>query len=117
MADSIFDEQHCLKELKHYLPSQTPLKDFIHHNSLHAFQHMKFYDAIFRASKLFGYQVTLQLNEFRQLHKTGRIKEIILQKKIAERKGFPDSLLLLPVLRLRQAQQGKSTCSKSHKHR
>ncbi len=58
-----FDEAHVLHELKHYLPTQTPLKDFIHHNSLHAFQHMKFYDAIFKASKIFGYQVTLQLTE------------------------------------------------------
>ena len=74
MSDAIFDEAHILHELKHYLPSQTPLKDFIHHNSLHAFQKLKFYDAIFRASKIFGYQVTLQLNEFRKLHKTGRIK-------------------------------------------
>ena len=47
-----FNESHVLHELTHYLPSQTPLKDFIHHNSLHAFQHLKFYDAIFKASKI-----------------------------------------------------------------
>jgi len=29
---SIFNEKETLHELKHYLPSQTPLKDFIHHN-------------------------------------------------------------------------------------
>lgn len=85
--DHLFDEQHTLHELRHYLPSQTPLKDFIHHNSLHAFQHMKFYDAIFRASKLFGYQVTLQLKEFRQLYKRGRIKDEILQRVIRERRS------------------------------
>jgi hypothetical protein len=45
---SIFDEQHLLHALRHYLPSQTPLKDFIHHNSLHAFQEMKFFDAILK---------------------------------------------------------------------
>src|SRR5262245_21891833 len=28
-----FDEHHVLHELKHYLPSQQALKDFIHHNS------------------------------------------------------------------------------------
>jgi uncharacterized protein YbcC (UPF0753/DUF2309 family) len=74
-----FDEEHVLHELKHFLPSQQALKDFIHHNSLHAFQHMKFYDAIFKASKIFGFQVHLQLEEYRELYKTGRIRKDVLQ--------------------------------------
>ena len=82
-----FDEEHVLHELKHFLPSQQALKDFIHHNSLHAFQHMKFYDAIFKASKIFGFQVHLQLPEYRELYKTGRIREDILQQVIAGKKG------------------------------
>jgi uncharacterized protein YbcC (UPF0753/DUF2309 family) len=86
-----FDLNHALHELKHFLPSQTPLKDFIHHNSMHAFQHMKFYDAIFKASKIFGYQVTLQLSEFRQMYKDDRIREDILEKAILERQ--PDGRL------------------------
>src|SRR5918993_3852179 len=77
-----FDEAHLLHELKHFLPSQQALKDFIHHNSLHAFQHMKFYDAIFKASKIFGFQVSLQLSEFRQLYTNGRIREDVLEKVI-----------------------------------
>lgn len=87
----VFDEEPVLHGLKHYLPSQTPLKDFIHHNSLHAFQHLKFYDAIFKASGMFGYQVTLQLTEFRQLFLDGRIKEDILDSIITKRQG-PDHL-------------------------
>ncbi len=83
-----FDEQHVLHTLEHYLPSQTPLKDFVHHNSLHAFQDMKFYDAIFKASKIFGFQVTFQLNEYRKLFKTRRIRPEILEKAIADRKGL-----------------------------
>jgi uncharacterized protein len=87
-----FNEKHVLRELKHYLPSQTPLKDFIHHNALHAFQHLKFYDAIFKASGIFGYQVTLQLSEYRQLYAIGRIRQDILEKVITEKKG-PENLL------------------------
>jgi uncharacterized protein YbcC (UPF0753/DUF2309 family) len=82
-----FDEKHVIHELKHYLPSQQALKDFIHHNSLHAFQHMKFYEAIFKAAKIFGFQVHLQLLEYRQLYKSGRIKEDILKMSIANKKG------------------------------
>ncbi len=88
MSHTNFDETHVLHELKHYLPSQTPLKDFIHHNALHAFQQMKFYDAIFKASKIFGYQVTLQLTEFRELHKIGRINNEVLERIIADKKGI-----------------------------
>jgi len=82
-----FDEDHVLHEIKHYLPSQTPIRDFIHHNTLHAFQQEKFYDAIFKASKIFGYQVTLELADFRNLHTQGRISTSILDRVISEKKG------------------------------
>lgn len=82
-----FDEAQVLHELKHFLPSQQALKDFIHHNSLHAFQHMKFYDAIFKAAKIFGFQVHLQLTEYREMYQTGRIRKDVLQMLIAHKKG------------------------------
>lgn len=82
-----FDEAHVLHTLRHYLPSQGPLKDFVHHNTLHAFQDMKFYDAIFKASQIFGYQVTFSLSEYRQLYSQKRISEAILDRVIRERKG------------------------------
>ena len=85
-----FDEDHVLHELKHYLPSQTPLKDFIHHNTLHAFQHQEFFEGIFKASSLFGYKVTLSLNEFRKLHTLGRIRTEILNKTIVDKFGKAD---------------------------
>jgi uncharacterized protein YbcC (UPF0753/DUF2309 family) len=82
-----FDEAHVLQELKHMLPTQTPLKDFIHHNSLHAFQSLKFYDAIFKASKIFGYKVTFNLAEYRELFKIGRIRVDILDMILKDHKG------------------------------
>lgn len=84
-----FDEAHAIHKLKHFLPSQQALKDFIHHNSLHAFQHMKFYDAIFKASKIFGFQVHLQLEEYRAMYTTGRIREDILNQVISKKKENP----------------------------
>lgn len=82
----LFDEGKVLHDLKHYLPSQTPIKDFIHHNTLHAFQHMKFYDAIFNASSIFGYQVTLGLEDYRKLYATGRIRKETLATVIVRSK-------------------------------
>ncbi len=82
-----FDAAHVLHELKHFLPSQQALKDFIHHNSLHAFQHTKFYDAIFKAARIFGFQVHLQLAEYREMYQTGRIRKDVLQRVIAQKKG------------------------------
>lgn len=84
----LFNEKHVLDELRHYLPSQTPLKDFIHHNTLHAFQSSKFYDAIFKASKIFGFQATLQLYEYRKLYKIERIKPEVLDRILIETKGI-----------------------------
>ena len=88
MKEESFKEEQVLHHLKHYLPSQQALKDFIHHNSLHAFQHMKFYDAIFHAASIFGFNVSLGLEEYRQLYINGRIREDILERVISKKKGF-----------------------------
>lgn len=88
MENSVsFNLDDVLHKLKHYLPVQAPLKDFIHHNTLHAFQAEKFYDGIFRASKIFGFQVTLQLTDYRTLLSSNRIKYSVLERIIIERKG------------------------------
>lgn len=84
---SHFDEAHVLHDLKHYLPSQTPLKDFIHHNSLHAFQHLDFYKAIFTAAEIFGIMPTLSLGDFRKMYHQGRIAPGVLNRVIIARKG------------------------------
>src|ERR1700741_801483 len=82
-----FNEHDVLHELKHFLPAQAPLKDFIHHNTLHAFQNLKFEKATHNASEIFGYKVSLPLNEFRSLYDKGKIRKDILEKIITERKG------------------------------
>ncbi len=86
--DSFFDEHEVLHDLKHFLPAQAPLKDFIHHNTLHAFQNLKFYDAIHSASEIFGYKVSLSLDEYRALYESQRIKKNVLDRILTERKGI-----------------------------
>ena len=85
--NSAFDEHEVLHELKHYLPAQSPLKDFIHHNTLHAFQKTKFHKAIRSASEMFGYRVSLSLGEYRSFYQSRRIRKDILEHMIRERHG------------------------------
>jgi uncharacterized protein YbcC (UPF0753/DUF2309 family) len=86
--NSVFNEHTVLHDLKHYLPVQAPLKDFIHHNTLHAFQHLKFYEATANAREIFGYKVSLTLHDYRNLYQQGRILHDILDRMLIERKGM-----------------------------
>jgi uncharacterized protein len=83
----VFDEEHVLHLLKQYLPHQAPLKDFIHHNTLHAFQGLNFHEALQNASLTFGYQVYKYLEDFRNDFKKAKISKNILDKIILEEKG------------------------------
>jgi uncharacterized protein len=103
----------ALNHLRHYLPSQTPLKDFIHHNSLHAFQEKDFFSGIFQAASIFGFQVTLPLNDFRVLYSEGRIgKEVVknvLQKSVpfGDISIWKERMLLKPYQTTRTSTIGK----------
>lgn len=83
----VFDEKHVLHELKHYLPSQAPLKDFIHHNTLHAFQHHKFHDGLKKASAVFGYKVYMKLDDYRVLYNEHKINDKIFHQILKDKKG------------------------------
>lgn len=76
-----------LERIRHYLPSQLPLKDFIHHNTLHAFQDKPFHEGVREASQMFGYQVYLHLDEYRKLFREHKIDSQILESIIRKKKG------------------------------
>ncbi|MEQ9403616.1 MAG: DUF2309 domain-containing protein [Cyclobacteriaceae bacterium] len=93
-----FDIDKVIQKLKHFLPAQAPLKDFVHHNTLHAFQDQKFEKAIRNASKIFGYKVSLSLEEYRSLYMEKKIRlnvlENVLQKRgIESHEEWLDKLL------------------------
>ncbi|MFN8414933.1 MAG: DUF2309 domain-containing protein [Cytophagaceae bacterium] len=94
-----FQLEHVLSEIKHFLPAQAPLKDFVHHNSLHAFQHDSFYDALEKASVIFGYKTTLLIEDYRSLYKEGRINHDILIELINQKKGTSQLSVWLDKLR------------------
>ena len=71
-----------LHRLRHYLPSQAPLKDFIHHNTLHAFQEMSFHEALRQSAVMLGYRTYLPLAAYRKMYREGRIPEAALIKAL-----------------------------------
>lgn len=84
---SVFNETLALKRIRHYLPSQAPLKDFVHHNTLHAFQHDPFHKGLHKASVYFGYRVYLPLNEYRNRYRKELISEQALRYSVEEIHG------------------------------
>jgi hypothetical protein len=93
------EEIKFLNKLRHFLPAQAPLKDFIHHNSLHAFQDKTFFRALHEASEIFGYRTYLSLAEFREYFNKGRISKKIIDKIIADKWfGFANSEVMYKLL-------------------
>lgn len=98
VAPDTFDIDSTLDHLAHWLPSQGPIKDFIHHNTLHAFQHLPFHEAISVAGKLFGARSYLPIADYQRRYHEGRITRSALDWAVqqycpAERKrSLLDSL-------------------------
>lgn len=86
-SENNFQEEDILKKLKHYLPAQAPLKDFVHHNTLHAFQDQHFEQAIRNASKIFGFKTSLSIQEYRALFNEKKINRETLENVILKKHG------------------------------
>lgn len=67
--------KEMLQHLLHYVPSQGPIKDFIHHNTLHAFQGEKFEQGVLRASRLLGSSSRLTPDEIEKMSRQGLISD------------------------------------------
>jgi uncharacterized protein YbcC (UPF0753/DUF2309 family) len=90
-----FDEQNVLHHLNHYLPAQNPLKDFVHHNTLHAFQDKHFFKALHEASEIFGYKTYLSIEVFRKRFHKNEISAPVLNQVIAKNKGQENAFVWL----------------------
>ncbi|GMQ24196.1 hypothetical protein Aoki45_08780 [Algoriphagus sp. oki45] len=76
-----------LEELKHFLPAQAPLKDFVHHNTLHAFQNLPFNQGLKQAKIQLGYRGYLPIEDYRKMYREGKIKGEILKKVLEDHFG------------------------------
>jgi hypothetical protein len=55
------------------LPDQGPIGVFVHHNTLHAFQHLSFHEGVQAGARDLGARPYLSLAEFRAAAQSGRI--------------------------------------------
>ena len=70
-----FDLDKAINHISHWLPTQGPIKDFIHHNTLHAVQHLPFHEGVALAGKMFGARSYLPMADYQKLYRKGRIKD------------------------------------------
>jgi uncharacterized protein YbcC (UPF0753/DUF2309 family) len=67
------DLARVIDQLAHLLPAQGPISIFIHHNTLHAFEHLPFEQAVERAAERLGREPYLAEARYRQKLGSGRI--------------------------------------------
>jgi uncharacterized protein YbcC (UPF0753/DUF2309 family) len=63
-----------IDDLAHLLPAQGPINIFIHHNTLHAFEHLPFEEAVERAAEQLGREPFLSEARYRAKLASGRIR-------------------------------------------
>src|SRR5512134_3200249 len=62
-----------IDDLAHLLPAQGPISIFIHHNTLHAFEHLPFEEAVEHAAARLGREPFLAESRYREKLASGRI--------------------------------------------
>lgn len=94
----------AIQHAAHLLPSQGPIGVFIHHNTLHAFEHLAFEDAVVQAGKIYGCQPFMSADWYRGELAKNRIRISDLDW-VVETETAADTLVAgnIPLPELRKA--------------
>lgn len=84
---SIFDSMSKI------LPQQGPIGVFVHHNTLHSFEHLPFEEAVEQAGQLYGAQPYMSLPFYQTALESGRISPGDLEQVLLEETGGSERLL------------------------
>jgi uncharacterized protein YbcC (UPF0753/DUF2309 family) len=80
--------RRSIEHAAHYLPSQGPIGVFIHHNTLHAFEHLPFHEGVEEGARVYGCEPYLHEQRYRAFLTSGRIDpqevEEILERELGE---------------------------------
>src|SRR5579862_641464 len=88
---SRLDRLRCAVEnAAHLLPRQGPIGVFVHHNTLHAFEHLSFEEAVKEAAQLFDAEPYMTEAAYRAELSRGRI-QLVDVDAVLDRE--PDSLI------------------------
>ena len=79
-----FQLDDAIASISRWLPTQSPIKDFIHHNTLHALENRPFHEAIAIASRIYGARSYLPLADYQVRYRKGRIHDFALVRAIAQ---------------------------------
>ncbi len=76
-----------IDQLAHLLPAQGPISIFIHHNTLHAFEHLPFEEAVEHAAIRLGREPFLAESRYRDKLASGRIRPRDVEALLLEQLG------------------------------
>jgi len=88
--------RHAIEQAAHLLPVQGPIGVFVHHNTLHAFEHLSFEEAVIQAAHLFDAEPYMSEAAYRAELSRGRI-QLVDVDAVLDRE--PDSLIFARLTR------------------